>query len=161
MLANYSGCVRLLTSTALAEIPGPTVRKAGTKVLAIAVSSTAVQRPGNDAGVAWLSAGQFIDASYEGDLMAAAGVKFTVGRESEQQYGEKYAGVRDPHEYYTFSNDVPVLDDPDGPADGALIPYVHAVRKQILPATHSGGSALHLCVVLINTWRSWGGFSTA
>jgi hypothetical protein len=36
----------------------------------------------------------FIDASYEGDLMAKAGVNFTLGRESEAQYGESFAGVR-------------------------------------------------------------------
>jgi hypothetical protein len=35
----------------------------------------------------------FIDASYEGDLMAAADVPFTVGRESEAAYGESLAGV--------------------------------------------------------------------
>jgi hypothetical protein len=36
----------------------------------------------------------FIDASYEGDLMATAGVSFALGRESEAQYGESFAGVR-------------------------------------------------------------------
>ncbi len=36
----------------------------------------------------------FIDATYEGDLMAAAGVDYHVGRESMQTYGEKWAGVQ-------------------------------------------------------------------
>lgn len=36
----------------------------------------------------------FIDATYEGDLMAAAGVSFSVGRESAAEYGESLAGVR-------------------------------------------------------------------
>ena len=36
----------------------------------------------------------FIDATYVGDLMAAAGVSYTVGREPESQYGEDLAGVR-------------------------------------------------------------------
>jgi hypothetical protein len=35
----------------------------------------------------------FADAMYEGDLMAAAGVKTQIGRESRAQYGEKHAGV--------------------------------------------------------------------
>jgi hypothetical protein len=35
----------------------------------------------------------FIDATYEGDLMAMAGVSYHVGRESSAQYGEKFAGV--------------------------------------------------------------------
>jgi len=36
----------------------------------------------------------FIDASYEGDLMAQAGVKFRVGREGISEYNEPSAGVR-------------------------------------------------------------------
>ena len=36
----------------------------------------------------------FIDATYEGDLMAAAGVSFTVGRESNSRYGESINGVQ-------------------------------------------------------------------
>jgi len=36
----------------------------------------------------------FIDTTYVGDLMAAAGVTYTVGREPESQYGEDLAGVR-------------------------------------------------------------------
>ena len=36
----------------------------------------------------------FIDATYEGDLMAAAGVSYTIGRESNQQYGETLNGVQ-------------------------------------------------------------------
>ena len=37
----------------------------------------------------------FIDASYEGDLMARAGVSYTVGREGTDVYGESLAGVRE------------------------------------------------------------------
>ena len=36
----------------------------------------------------------FIDATYEGDLMAKAGVKYVVGRESNSQYGETINGVQ-------------------------------------------------------------------
>ena len=36
----------------------------------------------------------FIDATYEGDLMAAAGVSYTVGRESNDQYNEFLNGVQ-------------------------------------------------------------------
>ena len=36
----------------------------------------------------------FIDASYEGDLMAAAGVTYTVGREGNDQYKETLNGVQ-------------------------------------------------------------------
>jgi hypothetical protein len=36
----------------------------------------------------------FIDASYEGDLMARAKVRYAVGREGKDQYGESIAGVQ-------------------------------------------------------------------
>ena len=39
----------------------------------------------------------FIDASYEGDLMAMAGVSYTIGREAVGQYGESLSGVRSPN----------------------------------------------------------------
>ena len=35
----------------------------------------------------------FLDATYEGDLMAAAGVKYTVGREANSVYGEEHNGI--------------------------------------------------------------------
>jgi hypothetical protein len=36
----------------------------------------------------------FIDATYEGDLMAAAGVDYSIGREAQSVYGEKWNGVQ-------------------------------------------------------------------
>ncbi len=36
----------------------------------------------------------FVDASYEGDLMARAGVRYAVGREGREVYGESLAGFR-------------------------------------------------------------------
>ena len=39
-------------------------------------------------------ASMFLDATYEGDLMAAAGVSYHVGRESTEQYGETWNGVQ-------------------------------------------------------------------
>ena len=36
----------------------------------------------------------FIDATYEGDLMAAAGISYHVGREGRAAYGEEWAGVQ-------------------------------------------------------------------
>ncbi|MEI9895333.1 MAG: FAD-dependent oxidoreductase [Chthoniobacter sp.] len=38
----------------------------------------------------------FIDATYEGDLMAAAGVSWTIGRESRAEFGESLAGRQYP-----------------------------------------------------------------
>jgi hypothetical protein len=36
----------------------------------------------------------FVDATYEGDLLAKAGVSYTVGREANSQYGETLNGVQ-------------------------------------------------------------------
>jgi hypothetical protein len=44
----------------------------------------------------------FIDTTYEGDLLAAAGVSFTVGREGTATYGESLAGVRIPGGSYDY-----------------------------------------------------------
>jgi hypothetical protein len=43
----------------------------------------------------------FIDCTYEGDLMAKAGVSYTTGREANSQYNETYNGVqvRDKHQF--------------------------------------------------------------
>jgi len=40
-----------------------------------------------------LEASVFVDASYEGDLLAAAGAEFRLGRESRQEFDEPHAGV--------------------------------------------------------------------
>ncbi len=40
------------------------------------------------------TAGIFIDATYEGDLMAAAKVDYHVGREAGRTYGEEWAGIQ-------------------------------------------------------------------
>lgn len=61
----------------------------------------------------------FIDASYEGDLMARAGVSYAVGREANAQYGETLNGaqVRPTHQ---FDNPVDPYVRPGDPASGLL-----------------------------------------
>ncbi|TAH20404.1 MAG: FAD-dependent oxidoreductase [Cytophagales bacterium] len=48
-----------------------------------------------------IKAKMFIDCTYEGDLMAKAGVSYTYGREANSQYGETYNGVQmlDKHQF--------------------------------------------------------------
>ncbi|MFK3983777.1 FAD-dependent oxidoreductase [Micromonospora sp. NPDC050397] len=61
----------------------------------------------------------FVDASYEGDLMARAGVTYTVGRESSAQYGEPNAGVQ--HSVnHQFQRPVDPYVVPGQPASGLL-----------------------------------------
>lgn len=56
----------------------------------------------------------FIDATYEGDLLAKAGVRFTVGREGNRAYGETLNGiqVRDKHQFEAPVSPYVVADDP-------------------------------------------------
>jgi hypothetical protein len=73
----------------------------------------------------------FVDASYEGDLMATAEVAHAVGRESRAQYREPLAGVRfieAPTEVAAFVGDVTVDTpiDVSPYADGGLLPGVLA-----------------------------------
>ena len=68
----------------------------------------------------------FIDATYEGDLMAAAGVSYTVGREANSVYGETLNGVQVEHaDSHQFTNDLSPYQVPGDPASG-LLPRVHA-----------------------------------
>lgn len=59
------------------------VKKAGARIVSIAMLSGRTY-----------TARMFIDATYEGDLMAAAGVDYHVGREAQSTYGEKWNGVQ-------------------------------------------------------------------
>lgn len=67
----------------------------------------------------------FVDASYEGDLMAAAGVSYTVGRESNKVYGETLNGVQPGRRYHQFSRDLSPYVVPGDPSSG-LLPRVSA-----------------------------------
>src|SRR5207249_1934476 len=66
----------------------------------------------------------FIDATYEGDLMAAAGVSFHVGREGNAAYGETINGVQF-RKTHNFSVAVDPYREPGNPASG-LLPTISA-----------------------------------
>ncbi|WP_339729141.1 FAD-dependent oxidoreductase [uncultured Gimesia sp.] len=61
------------------------------------------------------SAKVFIDATYEGDLMAAAGVSWVIGREGKAEYGESLAGKRYPKKTMGIDG----FDD-----DGKPLPFI-------------------------------------
>ncbi|SCD18931.1 FAD dependent oxidoreductase [Proteiniphilum saccharofermentans] len=67
----------------------------------------------------------FIDATYEGDLMAAAGVSYTVGREPCSQYNEEWNGVQAGvyHHRHYFNTPVDPYIVPGDPSSG-LLPYI-------------------------------------
>ena len=67
----------------------------------------------------------FIDATYEGDLMATAGVDYHVGRESKDQYGEQWNGVQTGilhhrHHYGAVSKPISPYRIPNDPNSGVL-----------------------------------------
>jgi hypothetical protein len=67
----------------------------------------------------------FIDATYEGDLMATAGVDYHVGREANSVYGEEYNGIQpglDHHHHHFQVLDKPVSAyvKPGDPSSGLL-----------------------------------------
>jgi hypothetical protein len=64
----------------------------------------------------------FIDATYEGDLLAAAGVSYHVGREGCEVYGEKWNGVQTGvlHHRHHFKTDISPYVIPGDPSSGVL-----------------------------------------
>ncbi len=64
----------------------------------------------------------FIDATYEGDLMAAAGVSYHVGREANNVYGEKWNGVQTGvlHHGHWFKSDISPYTVPGDSTSGLL-----------------------------------------
>ncbi|MBR5415614.1 MAG: FAD-dependent oxidoreductase [Thermoguttaceae bacterium] len=63
----------------------------------------------------------FLDATYEGDLFAAAGVSYTVGRESNARYGETLNGIQTANAvYHQFAGPVDPYVEPGNPDSGIL-----------------------------------------
>jgi hypothetical protein len=81
--------------------------------------------PAAAAGAARVEVGAavFIDCTYEGDLMARAGVRYTVGREPVARYGEPLNGVRARTPQHQFQFPVDPYRTPGDPASG-LLPLV-------------------------------------
>jgi hypothetical protein len=71
------------------------------RVVAVTKSSKTIQaittesslQPGKQSHTQ-VKAKVFLDCSYEGDVMAKAGISYTIGRESNATYGETYNGVQ-------------------------------------------------------------------
>lgn len=122
------------------------VTRAGTRITEIVADNGQVFR-----------APMFIDCSYEGDLMAGAGVGWTAGREANSVYGETINGVqlRDKHQFtlpvspYRLAGDpnsgllpgIAANVAPNGTADGRIQAYnfrmclTQAANRGALPAT--------------------------
>lgn len=67
-----------------------------------------------------ISGNIFTEASYEGDLLAAAGISWTRGREASSVYNESLAGVRDETLYRQIDVDVDPYVKPGDASSGLL-----------------------------------------
>ncbi len=67
-----------------------------------------------------LEAQVFVDATYEGDLLAMAGAPYRLGRESREEFGEPHAGVV----YFDYENSS-LLPGSTGEADNRLPAYTY------------------------------------
>lgn len=74
-----------------------------------------------------LPAKVFIDATYEGDLLALSGAHYTVGREANAKYGETLNGVRSPVPPGPTRLDPYIV--PGDPRSG-LVPHVSPARAE-------------------------------
>ena len=83
------------------------VEKAGTRIVGLRTSGGTH------------TAKVFIDATYEGDLMARAGVVWHLGRESRDEFGESYAGRQYPKAKMAING----FD-----ANGLPLPFITSVR---------------------------------
>jgi hypothetical protein len=90
--------VTLLFERRLREKNG--VRKQGTSIASITMENGAEY-----------TARIFADCTYEGDLMAQAGISYTWGREGIAQYGESLAGVRGETPKHQFTVNLKHMDD--------------------------------------------------
>ncbi|MGE9314210.1 FAD-dependent oxidoreductase [Niabella sp. CJ426] len=104
------------------------VNKTGTTI-----RSVSLENSDGSAGLIQVKAKQYIDCSYEGDLMAKAGVSYTTGREPNSRYNETVNGVqlKDKHQ---FPDGVDPYIIPGKPESGLL----WGISKGVLQETGSG-----------------------
>ena len=86
------------------------VLKNGNRIVAVKMESNRLYK-----------AKMFIDATYEGDLMAKAGISYTTGRESNQTYSETLNGVQTKNAiHHQFIKPVDPFTVPGDPKSGTL-----------------------------------------
>ncbi len=103
--------IDLFYQTRLSEAKGAVVKKA-TRITQIETENGKV-----------FKAKIFIDATIEGDLLAAAGVSTTVGREANAQYQETLNGIRGETTHAQFVVKIDPYKNPGDPSSG-LIPGI-------------------------------------
>ncbi|MBM3851944.1 MAG: FAD-dependent oxidoreductase, partial [Verrucomicrobia bacterium] len=115
LLREVAAKVTVVRGERLNLAPGRGVVKAGGRIVRIVMES----------GRAFAGR-MFIDATYEGDLMAKAGVRYHVGREANAVYGETLNGVQAGHAVsHQFVKQVDPYLKPGNPKSG-LLPGIEA-----------------------------------
>ena len=90
------------------------IRKDGARIAEMVVENDNIYR-----------AKMFIDATYEGDLLAKADVSFHVGREGNREYGETLNGIRAQTPHHQFKLAVDPYMKP-GQTNSGLLPFIQA-----------------------------------
>lgn len=99
--------VRVLREHALLESGG--VEKTGARITRLAL-----------AGGNHVAARCFMDATYEGDLLAAAGISTAIGREGNARYGETKNGIRGDTTHGQFDRKISPWKTPGDPTSGLI-----------------------------------------
>jgi len=91
-----------------------TVKKTGSTITSITLERSSDSQPDRE-----ITAKEYIDCSYEGDLMAKAAVSYTTGREANTVYNETVDGVqlKDKHQ---FPDNIDPYIIPSHPESGLL-----------------------------------------
>jgi hypothetical protein len=111
------------------------VKKVGNRIISLHTENNMIIR-----------ATVFIDASYEGDLMAKAGVSYTTGREGNKVYDELYNGIQ-----YSAHHNFKMFVDPyckPGNRTSGLLPHISEapIGSQGLPDSLIQAYNFRLCL---------------
>ncbi len=112
----------MLAESGVTVLPGRLKRGGG----GVTKDAATIREIYTDDGRFLVRAGMFIDATYEGDLLAEAGASYTVGREANTRYSETINGIQAAR---ATGNQIITGIDPyviKGNPSSGLLPYVES-----------------------------------
>ena len=107
--------------------------KEGNEVKSITLENEELRIKNEESGLRTVRARIFMDCSYEGDLMARAGITYTVGREGKNKYGEPENGAQCLNKHQ-FCDGVDPYVVPGDPSSGLL----WGIMSDPMPANGTG-----------------------
>ncbi|MBR1498729.1 MAG: FAD-dependent oxidoreductase [Bacteroidaceae bacterium] len=107
--------------------------KEGNEVKSITLENKELRMKHEESGLRTVRAKIFMDCSYEGDLMARAGISYTVGREGKDVYGEPENGAQCLNKHQ-FCDGVDPYVIPGDPSSGLL----WGIMSDPMPANGTG-----------------------